>query len=61
MMLMKSDVLDLLNYDLTKFRLMSRVYQSRLSPLPLEDHCPSCAHGEYSEYPASMLVPRPDY
>ena len=20
-----------------------------------------CAHGEYSEYPASTLVPRPDY
>ncbi len=21
----------------------------------------NCAHGEYSEYPASTLVPRPDY
>ena len=21
----------------------------------------TCAHGEYSEYPASTLVPRPDY
>ncbi len=24
-----------------------------------DDDC--CAHGEYSEYPASTLVPRPDY
>ena len=28
---------------------------------PPDDTLSPCAHGKYSEYPASTLVPRPDY